>query len=76
MSNNKIIVKGAKMHKVSRHIYHVMRGEIMKLEGFTFLCLGGACSTDKEYRKEGVSWWKDEEITNEDVNNALNTFSL
>lgn len=63
--------KGAKMHQISKHIYHVLRGEIMELEGFTFLCIGGACSTDKAFRKEGVSWWKDEEITQADVDNAL-----
>lgn len=62
--------KGAKMHKISDHIYHVLRGEIMELEGYSFLCLGGACSTDKAFRKEGLSWWKDEEITLSDVENA------
>lgn len=62
--------KGAKMHKISDHIYHVLRGEIMEVEGYSFLCLGGACSTDKAFRKEGVSWWKDEEITISDVENA------
>ena len=62
---------GAKMHQISKHIYHVLRGEIMELEGYSFLCIGGACSTDKMLRKEGVSWWKDEEITQKDVDNAL-----
>lgn len=64
--------RGAKTHQISKHIYHVLRGEIITLEKFTFLCIGGACSIDKAFRKDGVSWWKDEEITNEDVNNALN----
>lgn len=63
--------KGAKVHQISKHIYHVLRGEVIELEGYSFLCIGGACSTDKEYRKEGESWWKDEEITKSDVDNAL-----
>ena len=66
-----VYYKGAKMHQISEHIYHVLRGEIMELEGFTFLCIGGACSTDKIWRIEGESWWKDEEITQADIDNAL-----
>lgn len=62
--------KGAKMHQISEHIFHIIRGEIMNLEGYSFLCIGGACSTDKIFRKEGVSWWKDEEITQSDIANA------
>lgn len=63
--------KGAKMHKLSEHIYHILRGEIMELEGYTFLGIGGACSTDKKDRVEGITWWADEEITQADVDNAL-----
>lgn len=71
-----VTYKEAKMHRISQHIYHVLRGEIMKIEGFSFLCIGGACSTDKAFRKEGVSWWKDEEITDKDINNALENLKL
>ena len=61
----------AKSHRISEHIFHIIRGEIMELAGHTFLCLGGACSTDKAYRIEGKSWWKEEEITDEDIQKAL-----
>ena len=63
--------KEAKMHKISEYIYHVLRGEIMVLEGRKFLCVGGAVSTDKQYRTPGISWWKQEEITDADVDNAI-----
>ena len=62
---------GALMHQVDKHIFHVLRGEIMVLEGKTFLCIGGAISTDKIYREPYISWWPEEEINNHDINNAI-----
>lgn len=73
MLNNMPLVeyKGALMHQIDDHIFHVLRGEIMTLEGSTFLCIGGATSIDKMYRKPYVSWWPEEEITFHDIDNAL-----
>ena len=74
MLNNLPLVeyKGALMHQVDAHIFHVLRGEIMILDGLTFLCIGGACSIDKAIRTPYVSWWPEEEITFRDTDNALN----
>ncbi len=63
--------KGAIMHQIDDHIFHILRGEIMTLEDKTFLCIGGACSIDKMYRKLHISWWPEEEITSHDINNAI-----
>lgn len=63
--------KGARMHQIDEHIHHILRGEIMELEGKTFLCLGGAVSTDKNLRTENVSWWSNEEISDNDIDNAI-----
>ena len=63
--------KGAMMHQIDTHIFHILRGEIMTLEGKTFLCIGGACSIDKMYRKPHLSWWPQEEINNHDIDNAV-----
>ena len=63
---------GAIMHQVDKHIFHVLRGEIMTIHNKTFLCIGGAVSIDKMYRTPGISWWKEEEINNHDIDNALN----
>ena len=63
--------KGALMHQIDEHIFHVLRGEIMTLEGKTFFCLGGAVSIDKMYRTPHLSWWPEEEITYHDVDNAI-----
>jgi hypothetical protein len=51
---------GGKCHKISNHIYHLMRGEVFTIEGKTFFVMGGATSVDKENREEYISWWKQE----------------
>ena len=53
-----------KAHKISNKIYHLMRGQIYIVDGKKIFTLGGASSHDKEFRKEGKSWWK-EELPNE-----------
>lgn len=65
----------AKVHRISEYIFHVLRGEILILNGLSFLCIGGAESIDKTYRKPGVSWWKQERINENDINNALSNLS-
>lgn len=62
---------GAKCHLLSKNVYHIMRGEILKLNDLLFLCIGGATSIDKFFRIEGKSWWNDEHITDFDISNAL-----
>lgn len=62
---------GGKARKVSDSVYLEVRGEVYTFNGKTFLSLGGAESSDKAYRKEGVSWWSEEKITPKDVENAL-----
>lgn len=63
--------KGALMHQIDKHIFHILRGEIMTLDDKTFFCLGGACSIDKMYRTPSLSWWPQEEITYHDIDNAI-----
>ena len=66
---------GALMHQVDKHIFRVLRGEIMTLDNKTFLCLGGAVSIDKAYRIPYITWWPEEEINYHDVDNALNNLA-
>lgn len=54
---------GVNCHQLRDNVYHVKRGEVLKINDFKILCMGGANSHDKAYRKEGVSWWKEEEPT-------------
>lgn len=61
---------GGKIHKISEHIYHLLRGQVFEILGKRFLTLGGADSSDKECRTEHISWWSDERITYDDINEA------
>lgn len=42
-------------------VYFVPRGNCLEIDGITHLFLGGAESTDKQYRIEGSTWWAREE---------------
>lgn len=61
------------IHKINQSIFHLMRGEVFILNGKTFFTFGGGYSTDRSYRKEGVSWWKKELPTHQEVQHALHT---
>lgn len=61
----------ARVHVLYEGIYHVLRGEILILNSVSFLCIGGAESIDKQYRKENVSWWKEERISEYDIDKAF-----
>lgn len=58
---------GGKIHKISEHIYHLLRGQVFEILGKRFLTLGGADSSDKEWRTEHTSWWSNERITYDDI---------
>lgn len=51
---------GGKVHKIMPSVYHLMRGQVFDLNNNKIFVMGGAESTDKEYRKENISWWKNE----------------
>ena len=50
---------GSKVRKMSDSVFIAERGEIYTINGKKILTFGGAESTDKQYRVEGYSWWKD-----------------
>ena len=64
--------KGARCHRITKNIYHVLRGEIIDINGLSLFCMGGATSIDKHLRENHISWWEEENITDEDVLNGLN----
>ena len=61
---------GGKIHKISKNIIHLMRGQVYQIEGKTFFTFGGATSTDKIYRVKNISWWKEEIPSDDDINEA------
>ena len=62
---------GGKVHRISDSVIHLMRGQIYTINGITFFTMGGAESTDKKYRKEGVSWWPGELPSSEEYTEAV-----
>lgn len=62
---------GARCHQLNDNIYHILRGEIINLNGLSFFCMGGATSIDKALRREHISWWNDENINKKDIDNGL-----
>lgn len=67
---------GGKVHKISKSIIHLMRGQVFEIKGKKILAFGGAESTDKEYRTEGKSWWHQETPTQADYDEAYKNLEL
>lgn len=61
---------GGKVHKIRENIIHLIRGEVYEINGNKYFAFGGANSTDIEWRKEGISWWKEEKPNDKDRYNA------
>lgn len=61
---------GGLVHEIRPNIFHLMRGEIFTIEDKTFFIFGGAESVDRKYRTEGISWWKEEVCSADEIINA------
>ena len=59
--------RGGKVHRVRPHVLHLMRGEVFDIDGLTVLAMGGAASNDRQYRREGRSWWPEEMPSEEEM---------
>lgn len=46
------------------HVTYIPRGSVIDIEGISHGFLGGASSSDREYRQEGKNWWPQEAIHN------------
>ena len=63
--------RGGKVHKIAPNIIHLMRGQVFGIENITVFVFGGAASIDKEVRTEGVDWWRQEQPTQEELEEGL-----
>lgn len=63
--------KGGKVHKIKQDIIHLMRGQVFEIEGKTIFTFGGATSIDRFMRREGISWWKQELPTYEELDEGV-----
>lgn len=59
------------IHPHAENVIHLMRGEVYDIEGRSFFTFGGAASVDKNWRIEGLSWWRGEEAQRSEIENAL-----
>nr|WP_221374522.1 metallophosphoesterase [Actinoplanes polyasparticus] len=59
------------LREVSDWVWHLPRGFRWEWSGIRFLALGGAHSVDRPWRQPGLSWWKDEAITEEQAAQAI-----
>ena len=62
---------GGNVHYISDHVIHLMRGQVYEIDGIRIFTMGGAESTDKTYRREGVSWWAREMPSDEEYEEAI-----
>ena len=62
---------GGKVRRIKPNIIHLMRGQVFEIEGKTFFTFGGATSIDKFMRREGLSWWKQELPTYEELDEGV-----
>lgn len=66
---------GAKAHKITDSLFHILRGEILEINNKKYFFFGGGFSHDIEYRKEFVSWWQNELPVQSEINNAINNLN-
>ena len=50
-----------------------MRGQVFEIEGKTIFTFGGATSIDRDFRREGRSWWAQELPTYEELDVGIAT---
>lgn len=65
------IWNGGKIHRINDSVIHLMRGQVFELQGHKFFTFGGGFSIDKSFRKEGISWWKQEMPTADEYAEGL-----
>ncbi len=59
---------GGRVHRLSKNLVHLMRGEIYTIQSSTFFCMGGCRSSDRWKSKK--AWWVQEEPTKEEYDFA------
>lgn len=63
---------GGKIHRQSKNVVHLMRGQIYTIEDKKILTIGGATSLDRYRRILGLDYFKEEDIMQCDIDETLN----
>lgn len=67
---------GGKIHKIADTVIHLMRGQVFEIEGHTFFTFGGGLSLDKAIRVPHISWWEQEQPTEDEIEEGLKNLAL
>lgn len=67
---------GSKAREIQPSVFYAISGEIYTINGKKMLFINGADSHDKEWRTEGKSWWPQEQITEAEIDNALENLTV
>lgn len=62
---------GGKVREVAPGIFHLDRGQVLTINNKKIFVMGGARSHDKMYRKEHISWWKEEMPSKDEMERAI-----
>lgn len=62
---------GGKVHHITDKIIHLIRGQIFTISDKTIFTFGGGLSIDKIYRTSGISWWPQEEPSENECREAM-----
>lgn len=57
---------------IRENVLYTQKVNLWEWEGQTFKAVGGAVSIDKMYRKPGTSWWHQEQLTEAELEYAIN----
>ncbi len=66
---------GGKVHFLENDMIHLMRGQVYDIDGTSVFTFGGAYSTDKVYRTEGIDWFPEEIPSEEEYAEGLKNLS-
>lgn len=61
---------GGKVRRISPSVMQLMRGQVFEIDGKSFFTMGGAESHDKQFRIQGISWWKQELPSKKEIQEA------
>lgn len=61
---------------LTQRIWHLPRGFVWTWSNVCFMALGGAVSVDKQWRRSGVDWFKQEELSESDKRHIQNNARL
>jgi hypothetical protein len=64
-------MSGNGLRQVGGRIWHLPRGYRWVWGDLRWLALGGAHSVDRPWREPGVSWWREESVTDADLDLAV-----